>query len=96
MGRDEPGVDREATAASPMTGAADERRALPGAPSAEEVPIERAVIEAPPAPPPPDQAQPKRDGAPRVERRGAVTPTEATTAAQRAVPGRHAWVGLAR
>jgi len=96
VGRDEPDLDREATAASPMTGAAD-RREVPGAPSVyDEAPIEQAVIETPPAPPPPDQAQPKRDGAPRAERRGAVTPTEATTAAQRAVPGLRACTDVPR
>ncbi len=88
VGRDEPDVNREATAASPMTSAADERREPRGAPAVNyEAPIARAIVETPPTPPPPDQAQPKRDGAPRVERRGVVTPTEATTAAQRAVPG---------
>ena len=80
-----------------MTGAADEQREPPGAPAVyDEAPIERAVIETPPAPPPPDQAQPRRDGAPRAERRGAVTPTEATTAAQRAVPGLRACIDVPR
>ena len=77
--------------------AADERRAPPGAPAVnDEAPIARAIVETPPTPPPPDQAQPKRDGAPRVERRGAVTPTEATTAAQRAVPGLRACSDIPR
>ncbi len=97
VGRDEPDLDRAATAASPMTGAADERREPPGAPAVyDKAPIERAEIETPPAPPPPDPAQPKGDGAPRAEPRGAVTPTEATTAAQRAIPGLRACTDVPR
>ena len=121
VGRDEPDVDRDATAASLMTGAderreppggqADEPRSVPGASSAsgpaderreppgdaevsEEPPAERGVVEAPADPRPAEQVQPKRDGAARTPRRGAVTPAEATTAAQGAVPGLRACIDV--
>ena len=72
-------------------GLADERREPPGDAevSDEPPPAQRRVVEAPPDPRPAEQAQPKRDGAARTPRRGAVTPAEATTAAQGAVPGSH-------
>ncbi len=88
--RNEADAGREATAvwASPTSGAADERSEVVGdAAVCDEPPPVVAVDDAPPARPSPGQAESNRDGAgPQPRRRGAVTPTEAMTAAQRAVP----------
>jgi hypothetical protein len=88
--RNEADADREATAVrvSPTSGAADEPGDVVGdAEVCDEPPPVVAVDDAPPAPPSTGQAESKRDRAvPQPRRHGAVTPMEAMTAAQRAMP----------